>query len=224
MLQPIRQGSAVLVDHNTFQRKLLRTVLRSSGFIRVSEFEEVEIGLDEASRIFPDFIFIDYETAQGSELFRSRENMRKKMLGANTHMFIMMQEPTRQRVAKAIGFGAHWVISRPFSPKSLNERLKAILDPSYAMPALPDPTIKRRSESLISRPICEEDTIEDLTEHMNDLLDYSQDYQNELSSTRPETRRKILNRVDALEMGLQARQRQAVPPRYDDNDSSVMLI
>lgn len=222
MLQPIRHGSAVLVDHNTFQRKLLRTVLRSSGFIRVSEFEDVEIGLDEASRIFPDFIFIDYETAQESELFRSRENMRTKMLGANTHMFILMQEPTRQRVTKAIGFGAHWVISRPFSPKSLNERLRAILNPGYAMPVLPDVPGKRRVESLISRPIRDEDTMEDLADHMRDLLDYSQDYESQHPATRAETRQHILNRIEALEQSLQARQN--MPARQGHNDDSVMLI
>ncbi|WP_114010514.1 response regulator [Cohaesibacter intestini] len=221
MLQPIRHGSAVLVDHNTFQRKLLRTVLRSSGFIRVSEFEDVEIGLDESSRIFPDFVFIDYETAQESELFRSRENMRTKMLGANTHMFILMQEPTRQRVTKAVGFGAHWVISRPFSPKSLNERLRAILNPGYATPVQPEPPSKRRAESLISRPIRDDDTMDDLSEHMHDLLNYSQDYKNQLSSTRAATRQNILNRIHELEKSLQSRH-NAADARNEDN--SVMLI
>lgn len=221
MLQPIRHGSAVLVDHNTFQRKLLRTVLRSSGFIRVSEFEDVEIGLDEASRIFPDFIFIDYETAQDSELFRSRENMRQKMLGANTNMFILMQEPTRQRVAKAIGFGAHWVISRPFSPKSLNQRLLAILNPGYAMPIQPEPTGKRTTDDLASRPIHATASNDDLAEHMQDLLTYSQDYQNQLSSTRAETRQNILDRIHALEKGLQARHNAASSQQDDD---SIMLI
>lgn len=223
MLQPIRHGSAVLVDNNTFQRKLLRTVLRSSGFIRVNEFENVEIGLDEASRLFPDFIFIDYETAQGSELFRSRENIRNKMLGANTRMFFLMQDPTQQRVAKAVEFGAHWVISRPFSPKSLNQRLRAILDPGYAMaiqPTLQHPTnTGPQSEQRHS----DEENMVELAEHMQNFLSHSQDYHDQLAPTRTAVRANIRDRIHKLEQGLHGKN-PIESPAQDNSDESIHLI
>ena len=55
MPAPVQQGSAVIVDNNTFQRKLLRSILRTSGFSRVVEFDKFEFGLDEAKRTLSQF-------------------------------------------------------------------------------------------------------------------------------------------------------------------------
>ena len=134
MSQPIRHGSAVIVDQNGFQQKLLRSLLRSSGFIRVTESDDIESGLDEAARSYPDFLFVDYDTAIQSDLLRGSQNIRENHLRANTNLIMLMQNPTRFRVDSAIASGAHWVISRPFSANILNLRIKALLEPDFGTP------------------------------------------------------------------------------------------
>nr|WP_321460792.1 hypothetical protein [uncultured Cohaesibacter sp.] len=129
MLAKIQHGSAVVVDANTFQRKLLRSVLRNSGFNRVMEFDKFEFGIDETKRTFPNFLFLDYDTVSSSELLRGRQDISKTYLSEATHLIILMENPTRHRVNNAILHGANWVVSRPFSTKALNARICAVLNP-----------------------------------------------------------------------------------------------
>ncbi|WP_321447631.1 hypothetical protein [uncultured Cohaesibacter sp.] len=125
----VQHGSAVIVDGNTFQRKLLRSILRTSGFIRVVEFDKLEFGLDEAKRTFPNFLFLDYDTASSSELLRGRPDISKTYLAEATYLIFIMENPTRYRVTSAIAHGAHWIISRPFSTNALNARIQAAMNP-----------------------------------------------------------------------------------------------
>ncbi len=121
--------SAVLVDKNSFQRKLLRSLLRTSGFHRLHETESFESGLQESKRSLPDFLFIDYDTAKGSDLLRGASNIPKQYLAHHTRMIMLMDNPTRPRVKTAIDIGSHWVLSRPFSPQTLDRRIRAVMDP-----------------------------------------------------------------------------------------------
>nr|WP_321455890.1 hypothetical protein [uncultured Cohaesibacter sp.] len=130
MPAPIQHGSAVIVDENTFQRKLLRSILRSSGFSCVAEFDKFEFGLDEAKRTFANFLFLDYDTATNSDILRGRPEIRNTHLGEATYLIILLENPTRYRVNCAIAHGAHWVISRPFSTNALNNRLHAVMNPA----------------------------------------------------------------------------------------------
>ena len=129
MPAPVQQGSAVIVDNNTFQRKLLRSILRTSGFSRVVEFDKFEFGLDEAKRTFPNFLFLDFDTASSSELLRGRPDISKTHLGDATNLIIILENPTRCRVTHAIAHGAHWIISRPFSTNAINARIRAVMNP-----------------------------------------------------------------------------------------------
>ncbi len=124
----IEHASAVIVDINTFQRKLLRSILRTSGFSRVAEFDKFEFGLDEAKRTYPNFLFLDYDTAAYSELFRGRPDISKSYLTDATRLIILMENATRFRVTSAIANGAHWVISRPFSTSAITRRITTMMD------------------------------------------------------------------------------------------------
>ena len=95
MPAPIQHGSAVIVDENTFQRKLLRSILRSSGFSCVAEFDKFEFGLDEAKRTFANFLFLDYDTATNSDILRGRPEIRNTHLGEATYLIILLENPTR---------------------------------------------------------------------------------------------------------------------------------
>nr|WP_321460152.1 response regulator [uncultured Cohaesibacter sp.] len=123
-------GTAVLVDQNAFHRKLLRSVLRSVGFYEISEHEEVRTGLKQVMQTHPDFVFMDYDTATGSDISNYQKNIQGVYHDRQTYLFILMSHPTFSRVDKAIDSGADWIISRPFSQQALTRRLHAILHPS----------------------------------------------------------------------------------------------
>ncbi|MCV6601987.1 MAG: hypothetical protein OIF54_10590 [Cohaesibacter sp.] len=93
------------------------------------ETETFEGGLEESKRSFPDFLFIDYDTAKNSDLMRGIDNIPQQYLANHTRLIMLMDNPTRPRVRTAIEIGSHWVLSRPFSPQTLDRRIRAVLDP-----------------------------------------------------------------------------------------------
>lgn len=199
MLRPLRYGTAVHVDRNNFQKKLLRSVLRSTGFIRVTELDDIESGLDEARRSHPDFLFADFDTAHESELLRGQPDIRKTYLNDNTLLVILLQNPTRYRVDSAISYGANWVISRPFSPKVLHRRLRALIEPEHATPyqqrlrVKPD-TIKIELEQLENSK-----KMTKLAQQMDELLKQSRYFKEGNARHNQETRVELLEKFKALE-------------------------
>ncbi len=183
MSLPIQHGSAVLVDTNAFQRKLLRSLLRGSGFQRVMETDCLDSGLDEASRSYPDFIFIDYDTAKRSELTRGDQNIRQKYLKSGTHMIILLQNATRPRVRDAISSGANWVLSRPFSPKSLDRRIRAVMDPGSCIRIDQANTNQPALSKVQQEPAQQSpENMSKLVHQMDTLLKQSRHYQETNSS------------------------------------------
>lgn len=164
-------GSAVLVDTNAFQRKMLRTLLRGSGFGRIQEMECFETAMDEANRSVPDFLFVDYDTARQSELMRANHNLRSKYLQPSTNLIFLMHNATRPRVNSAISRGANWIVSRPFSPKSLDRRIRAVLDPGSCIRI---DQLKKLTSSETEQ--IEEAPISELAQQMDQLLKQSSHY------------------------------------------------
>ena len=221
MSLPIRHGSAVLVDTNAYQRKMLRTLLRSSGFNRVLELDNFEDGVDEANRSFPDFLFVDYDTARRSELLRGNQNIRTKHLAASCHVIFLMQNPTRARVDAAISSGANWVLSRPFSPKSLDRRIRAVLDPGSCMRiefmtdmvSADAPKKEEKAETL---------SLADLTAEMNSLLKQSQHYRNGKNKPDAAAKAAMLKKLQLIEAIKSGQSDLDSDPM--DAESSVILL
>ena len=220
MLAAIRHGTAVLIDSNNYQRKMLRTLLRTSGFRRVSEFEDMESGVEEASRAFPDFLFVDFDTALQSELSRGNQNWRDNHLGADTYLVILLQNCTRQRVERSISFGAHWVVSRPFSPNSLNRRIRAVLDPLYRIPLDHAPNPVKKQSSISLEELSNQDRMTDLARQMDDLLKQSKYYKDGSKSGNRETKAQLLKQYLALESEFKACQSK----EFEQEEEGVVLL
>ena len=174
MTLPIQRGVAVLVDKNQYQRKLMRTLLKTSGFNRVTEIDSFEQGLNEANRTVPDFIFIDYDTAHKSELMRTHQDIRESFLQRSTYVIFLVSNPTRSRVKRAITCGAHWVVSRPFSQKCINRRIHALLDPSTVIRVSHDLT-KTEYVARLGQQTAP-DKMAEIVEEMDTVLKKSQHY------------------------------------------------
>ncbi|HAT84999.1 MAG TPA: hypothetical protein DCS30_02925 [Rhizobiales bacterium] len=160
--------SAVLVDKNNFQRKLLRSLLRTSGFHRIFETDSFEGGLTESKRSSSDFLFIDYDTARQSDLLRVASNIPRQHLARHTRLIMLMDNPTQPRVKTAIDIGSHWVLSRPFSPQTLDRRIRAVLDPGSLIKITPDSERRSGKDSEDATPAS------GLLNEMDDLLRSSQ--------------------------------------------------
>lgn len=175
MHHTLEHCSAVLIDRNSFQRKLLRSLLRSSGFNRFTELDNLETGLQEAKRAIPDFIFADYDTAKASDLLRGISCISNEYLPRHTRFIMLMDNPTRPRVKSAISIGSHWVLCRPFSPRTLNQRIKAVLDPGSLI-QLPKPG-KRMPRGMAHQQENEMGNMGHLTNEMDTLLKGSRFFQ-----------------------------------------------
>ncbi|WP_373236129.1 response regulator [Cohaesibacter celericrescens] len=220
MLRKIQHGSAILVDRNGYQLKMLRTLLRSSGFNRVTEFDDIETGLNEAGRSHPDFLFVDFDTAQHSELLRGQKDLRRSYLSPNTHLLFLMQNPTRKRVIKAITCGGSWVVSRPFSPTSLNRRIRAILDQDYGV-ALK--SLKQSAKKATPKPAqtAKEDlTMKELARQMDNLLKQSKFFKDGQWGNNSQNRKALLSKFENLESEAQSRQRKS----KTETDEDIFLI
>ncbi|WP_319532794.1 hypothetical protein [uncultured Cohaesibacter sp.] len=232
MSQTLSNGVAVLVDQNAFHQKILRNLLRSTGFSRVVEFTGFEEGLDEATRTRSDFLFADYDTARKSEILRVNGDLRKSHLTNGTNLIFLMQNPTRKRVKSAIASGANWVISRPFSPTCLYERINATLYPDSV--AAFETERERRDVNVIeltSPPKeTEEQRIKRLLKEMDELLKNSPYFDvDELSAPqkpKPTTNgaARRHNSRDAVPQQKQSRDKRTSEDNRHWADENVFLL
>lgn len=204
----LAHGSAVLVDTNAFQRKMLRTLLRGSGFARIQEMDCFDTAMDEANRSVPDFLFVDYDTARRSDLMRGKHNLRSKYLKPGTNLIFLMHNATRPRVDSAISRGANWIVSRPFSPKSLDRRIRAVLDPGSCIRI-------DQIEKLVSRQSTEakgeEPPMSELVQQMDQLLKQSHHYRE--GKAKPDHKAKAammarLHMIETIKSDIEAKPQQ----------------
>lgn len=190
----VTHGSAVLVDTNAFQRKMLRTLLRGSGFGRIQEMECFDTAMDEAGRSMPDFLFVDYDTARRSELMRGNHDLRSKHLRPGTNLIFLMHNATRPRVDSAISRGANWIVSRPFSPKALDRRIRAVLDPGSCIRLN---QLAKMAKSKTERS--EEPQVSELVQEMDKLLKQSHHYRK--GTARPDqiAKSSMMARIEMIE-------------------------
>ena len=218
MSQTLSKGAAVLVDQNAFHQKILRNLLRSSGFSRVVEFTGFEEGLDEATRTRSDFLFADYDTARKSEILRVNGDLRQSHLTKETNLIFLMQNPTRKRVKAAIASGANWVISRPYSPTCLYKRINATLYPDSV--AAFETERERRDVNVIEltgpQKETEEQRIERLLKEMDELLKNSPYFDvDELAP--PQASRPVPDRKPGRQNGTNSHSQQGQRMRQPQN-------
>jgi two-component system chemotaxis response regulator CheY len=112
----------LIVDDSTAMRMIVRKTLRNAGF-EGHDFSEAEDGakaLDAIKTSPPDLVLSDWNMPNmtGIELL---ENLRKD--GVKIKFGFVTTEATPDMRQRAMGAGASFLISKPFTPESFKETL-----------------------------------------------------------------------------------------------------
>jgi CheY-like chemotaxis protein len=118
----------LIVDHNSYARRLLRMMLLNLGAKSVYEAADGLAALELVRTSNPDVMVIerDVPVLNAPELLRI---MRSPELFPRPDLPVIMltHEARRAEVMEAIRLGAHELLVRPTSPKALQERLVSVM-------------------------------------------------------------------------------------------------
>jgi two-component system chemotaxis response regulator CheY len=136
-MEKMIQGLNILiVDSNTYMRRLTRTMLMNLGAKSVAEACDGLAALEAIRTCDPDVMFLDWDmpVLNGMEVMRI---VRSPGVFPRPNLPIIMLTSRAQRsaVVEALANGAHEFLLKPASPKALGDRLLSIV-------AKPRPMVK----------------------------------------------------------------------------------
>jgi two-component system chemotaxis response regulator CheY len=124
----VERLSLLVVDENPYTRKLTRTMLMNIGAKSIFEAADGLSALDVIRNLNPDIMLMDWDIPvlsgpQIMDIVRSPGAFAKPFLP----IIMLIPHASRSRVAEAIRLGVHEVLTKPTSPKMLQDRLLSIL-------------------------------------------------------------------------------------------------
>lgn len=127
----------LIVDDEASVRQLVSSYLKKEGY-QVSEASDGDAAIDKARREHPDLVVLDLMLpgTGGLEVCR--------VLRAESDVFVLMLTARTEETDKLVGLGlgADDYLTKPFSPRELVARVKAILRRAGAGPAPPEKTLQ----------------------------------------------------------------------------------
>jgi two-component system chemotaxis response regulator CheY len=124
----IERLGLLVVDENPYTRKLTRMMLMNIGAKSIFEASDGLSALDVIRNVNPDIMLMDWDipVLSGPQVMRI---VRSPGLFAKPFLPVIMLTPraSRSRVSEAIRLGVHEVLTKPTSPKMLQDRLLSIL-------------------------------------------------------------------------------------------------
>jgi DNA-binding response OmpR family regulator len=141
--------SVLVIEDNTWMKKLLRDVLDGFGITRVRTAAEGLEALEKVREFDPDIVIVDWqmEPTDGVEFTRM---VRRGESGVNAYVPIIMLtgHTERERVATARDAGVTEFLAKPVTAQSLFSRIAAIIERPRAFVRAPDfvgPDRRRRA-------------------------------------------------------------------------------
>ena len=121
--------SALIVDESLYTRRIVRDMLARVGIRRVQEAPDGAEGLGALSEGRPDLIIMDWDLGilTGEEVIRLVRDVGTSP-APSVPMILMMAQPRRDRVERAVRLGVNEVIAKPFSPRTLWSRLDEVIN------------------------------------------------------------------------------------------------
>ena len=124
----IERIGLLVVDENPYTRKLTRMMLMNIGAKSIFEAADGLAALDVIRNVNPDIMLMDWDipVLSGPQIMHI---VRSPGVFAKPFLPIIMLTPraSRTRVSEAIRLGVHEVLTKPTSPKMLQDRLLSIL-------------------------------------------------------------------------------------------------
>jgi len=124
--------NVLIVDDNEMTRALLRTILKSDGYIVVGEASSSKSGLDQTLKLRPDVVFLDILMPDGSGVDLLKEIKREL---PKTVALMVTAKRDVETVKECLGNGATGFILKPFNAGIVLKTLKeAILRAAQTSP------------------------------------------------------------------------------------------
>jgi CheY-like chemotaxis protein len=124
----IKDIGILIVDHNVYMRRLLRTMLLNLGAKSVLEAGDGLAALEMVRNSDPDVMVVerDVPVLSATEMLkvvRSPDMFPRP----NIPVIVLTDQAQRAQVLEAIRLGANELLIRPTSPKALQDRLLAVM-------------------------------------------------------------------------------------------------
>jgi CheY-like chemotaxis protein len=127
---------ALVVDESLYVRRIVRDMLTRTGIRRVMEAPDGAEALGVLAESKPDLMILDWDLAilSGEEVIRLTRDYNTSPAPSVT-MILMLAQPRKDRVERAIRLGVNEIIAKPFSPKTMWSRLDEVINRprSYTM-------------------------------------------------------------------------------------------
>lgn len=126
---PYSQIAVLVVDDDTYLRKIVRSLLIGFGVQRVYEAGDGAQGLELMQQFRPDVLLVDWEMPMlnGAEMIRLVRNPDSSP-HATVGVILMTAHTERHRIQQAMQLGVNEMLVKPFSAKSLLQRLDLVVN------------------------------------------------------------------------------------------------
>jgi len=126
---PYSQIAVLVVDDDTYLRKIVRSLLIGFGVQRVYEAGDGAQGLELLQQFKPDILLVDWEMPMlnGAEMIRLVRNPDTSP-HATVSIILMTAHTERHRIEQAMQMGVNEMLVKPFSAKSLLQRLDLVVN------------------------------------------------------------------------------------------------
>ena len=126
---PYAHIAVLVVDDDTYLRKIVRSLLIGFGVQRVYEAGDGAQGLEVLQQFKPDVLLIDWEMPMlnGAEMIRLVRNPETSP-HATVPIILMTAHTERHRIEQAMQMGVNEMLVKPFSAKALLQRLDLVVN------------------------------------------------------------------------------------------------
>lgn len=115
----------MLVEDEAPIREMLKIVLEQSGFV-VTEAEDFDIALEKMIEPYPDLVLLDWMLPGGSGVQLARKFKEHKFT-RDIPIIMLTARGEEEDKIRGLDAGADDYITKPFSPKELVARIKAVM-------------------------------------------------------------------------------------------------
>jgi two-component system, chemotaxis family, chemotaxis protein CheY len=121
--------SALVVDESLYIRRIVRDMLMRVGIKRVLEAPDGAEALGILAESKPDLVILDWDLAilSGEEFIRLARTPSTSP-APTVPIILMLAQPRRNVIDRAVNLGVNEIIAKPFSPKTLWSRLDEVIN------------------------------------------------------------------------------------------------
>lgn len=143
----------MLVDDSRTMRNIQRNILAQLGFTEVEEAGDGDDALKKVSAFNPDLLLVDWNMPNVDGITFVK---RYRAAGGKAPVVMVTTEAEKARVIEAIKAGVNNYVVKPFTPESLQARIKetmakttAAADPNA--PRAKEPSARARAKEILKR-------------------------------------------------------------------------